>query len=719
MEEKFFNRELSWLEFNYRVLREAKNPKVPLLERFNFLTIVSSNFDEFFMVRVAGLKRQSEKYPDRRDPSGLTPREQLEKISARAQEITEIQYDCLINEITPALARNKIRYITPEKYTSKVLPFLENYFYKEVFPQLTPLRVPSKTEESKNFPHISNKRIYAGFVITKTNVSSEIAINTNPLDKKMYSDNTEKERVVFVQIPQSIDRIIALPSENEEYNFALLDDVIKKFGTQLFPGFDVVEGLLFKVSRDADFSVDEERDEDFIQAMEEVLENRESSGVVRLVSSGKSKKILDILIQNFDLKEKDIYYLPGPLDLASLKNLCNIEGFNHLKNPSWKNFWPTSLPKDQPFWDTLKLTDVLLRVPYESYDPVVQFINDAAEDSQVTAIKITLYRTSGNSPIVKALENAAQNGKHVTAFVELKARFDEGKNISWSKKLERAGVIVVYGIAHLKVHAKVMLVIRREENTIRRYVHLATGNFNEKTAKGYSDISLLTSNSDIANDVTLFFNMITGYSAIQNMKCLRIAPIDLKSKLLELISREIKRSSKQNPGKIVAKMNSLSDPEIISALYKASCAGVKVLLNIRGICMLVPGIKGMSENITVISIVDRFLEHSRIFYFENGGTEEVYLSSADWMPRNLERRVELMVPVLQDSINKTIIEMLKVYFMDNEKAKVLQPDGFWIDKPKTKNEKPLRAQEEFYNIAKTRANVQKVQPKQEFVVRRK
>ena len=317
------------------------------------------------------------------------------------------------------------------------------------------------------------------------------------------------------------------------------------------------------------------------------------------------------------------------------------------------------------------------------------------------------------------MENAAQNGKHVTAFVELKARFDEGKNISWSKRLERAGVIVVYGIAHLKVHAKVMLVIRREDNIIRRYVHLATGNFNENTAKNYSDISLLTSNSEIANDVTLFFNMITGYSAIQTMKCLKMAPIDLKTKLLDLINREIKRTSKQNPGRIVAKMNSLSDPEIISALYKASCAGVEILLNVRGICMLVPGVKGMSENITVISIVDRYLEHSRIFYFKNGGSEEVYFSSADWMPRNLEKRVELMVPVLQDSIRKTVIQMLKVYFMDTEKAKVLQSDGFWIDKPVQKNEKTLRAQEDFYDNAKTRASAQKVQPKQEFVVRRK
>jgi polyphosphate kinase len=376
------------------------------------------------------------------------------------------------------------------------------------------------------------------------------------------------------------------------------------------------------------------------------------------------------------------------------------------------------LPADVPLWDEFKRTDVLLHVPYNSYEPVIRFINDASDDSSVLAIKMTLYRTSGDSPIIKALERAARAGKHVTVFVELKARFDEARNISWAHRLEEVGVIVVYGIARLKVHAKILLVIRRETDGIRRYVHLSTGNYNDRTARFYVDMSLFTSNQEIANDATLFFNMISGYSAIMSTKRLVMAPIDLKTRLLALIDREIERSVPEKPGRIVAKMNSLADTEIIDALYRASQSGVKILLNVRGTCMLVPGVAGRSENITVVSIIDRYLEHTRIFWFENGGADELYLSSADWMPRNLDRRIELMFPVLQENIRENIREILQLYFSDNVKAHYLQSDGSWIRRAPAKGELPLRIQEVFHEAEKRRRELFEQEPQREFIVRR-
>jgi len=498
---------------------------------------------------------------------------------------------------------------------------------------LTPLRV----EETENLPSIDNNSLYAGFFL-----KAETALDEKP----------PEEHISIIRIPPTSERIIFLPGEREEHGddemgqtyWALIEDLVETWGHYLYPGYKVTESLVFKVNRDADFSVDEQRDEDFIEAMEEVLEDRGRSMPVRMVYSPGSAKIRDCLAQKLSLAESDLFELKGPLNLEKVYDL--IRGYDHLREKPWKIFSHPAFSEDQSLWDRISQGDILLHLPYQSFDPVVRFFQDAAADPAVAAIKTALYRTSGDSPIIRALEQASLAGKHVTAVVELKARFDEGRNISWANRLEKAGVIVVYGLARLKIHAKITLVMRREYNRIKRYVHLSTGNYNDKTAKLYEDISLFTAREDIAFDAGLLFNMITGYSSVQAMNRLVIAPTALKRKLLELITREINRSSMEAPGRIMAKMNALADPEIINALYRASQAGVKVLLNVRGICTLVPGIKGLSENIRVVSIIDHYLEHSRIYYFSNGGAEELYLASADLMTRNLDRRVELMFPVL-------------------------------------------------------------------------
>ncbi|HOC28063.1 MAG TPA: polyphosphate kinase 1 [Treponemataceae bacterium] len=715
----YFSRELSWVEFNARVLDEALQKDVPLLERLRFLTIVSSNFDEFFMVRVASLKAQCLQNGDARDVAGLTAREQLERISARVQELVKIQYRCLLDDILPGLAKEGLEYIPSAAYLESHVRYLEAFFMNDVFPLLTPLR----TSPAGELPSIGNLRLHAAFLL-----KNNITVPGGPLSSFLEDagvlggSSAENEEgvppIAIVQIPASLPRIVWLPAEGSHRCFTLLDDVVQTFGTRLFPGFSVEETLLFKIARDADFAVDEERDDDFIAAIQEVLVSRQSSVPVRLISSGFSPTILSFLRDSMKLEQSDLYQLNGPIDLSTMAELANADGFDRLRNPVWKNFWPVDVPRDAPLWDELKRTDILLHVPYQAWDPVARFISDAAEDPSVLAIKMTLYRTSGNSPVIKALEQAARSGKHVTVFVELKARFDEERNISWAHRLEECGVIVVHGIARLKVHAKMCLIVRKEQEGIKRYVHLSTGNYNDRTARLYVDMSIMTSNLEIANDAALFFNMISGYSAILGTRQLVMAPVEMKSRLISLIEREITRSVPEKPGMIVAKMNSLADPEIIQALYRASTAGVRVLLNVRGICMLVPGIKDMSENITVVSIVDRYLEHTRIVWFANGGSDELFLSSADWMPRNLDRRVELMFPVLQESIRNTIRDILFLYFTDNVKAHYLQSDGSWIRRKPTEGEKRVRVQECLYESEKKRTEMFEKEPQREFIVRR-
>lgn len=717
---RLFSRELSWIEFNARVLNEALSKDVPLLERLRFLTIVASNFDEFFMVRVAGLKEQAKRDPELRDISGLTAEEQLARISERVHALVDAQFGCLRDDIIPGLEREGVVYVSPRDYTPPQLRFLDSFFMDEAFPLLTPLR----TSGQGGLPSIGNLRLHAAFLL-----ESAMPMPSGPLAAFLEASGVlsapgpdgsgdAPPPIAIVQIPASIPRVVWLPQEGGRRYFTLLDDVVRTFGQRLFPGFSIRESLLFKVARDADRAVDEERDDDFIKAIQEVLVSRLSSVPVRMLCTGDSPVILESLKEAMGLSDRDLYRVPGPIDLPTLVELANAEGLDRLRNPHWNSFWPVDLSPDAPLWDELKRTDVLLHVPYQSYEPVLRFINDAADDPAVLAIKMTLYRTSGDSPIIRALERAARSGKHVTVFVELKARFDEERNITWGQRLEQAGIIVVYGIARLKVHAKILLVVRREPEGIRRYVHLSTGNYNDKTARFYVDMSLFTTNEEIAGDATVFFNMISGYSAIMNTRRLVMAPIDLKSRLLSLIDREIERSTPECPGRIMAKMNSLADPEIIEALYRASRAGVKVFLNVRGVCMLVPGVRGLSENITVVSVIDRYLEHTRIFCFDNSGSSEVYLASADWMSRNLDRRVELMFPLLQESIRKTVRDVLQLYFSDNVKSHCLQSDGSWVRRSPADGEAPVRIQEELYERERRRTELFEKLPQREFTVRR-
>ena len=704
----FFNRELSWLEFNARVLKQGLRKELPLLERVQFLSIVTSNFDEFFQVRVAATKRLLESNPDFTDASGLTPKMVLSSISARAHQIIRQQQDCLINDLLPALAKEGLVYVPQTEYTPQQSEYLQKLFRSEIFPLLTPLRT-----DTEAFPHIKNLDTYAGFLLQPIT-----GIKTT---SSLFKGDDDQPRIAFVEIPEGISKLYWLPTDGKARKFALIDDIITSFGTQLFPGFEVEETLVFKVARDADFAVDEDSGSNFIHAMEDVLIQRKSSFPVQMCCNGTSSKIRDFIMDKLELSEDDVYKTEGMLNPGGLLELREADETGRLSFEEWEHFYPADLPEDEPYWDTLKLHDKILHVPYESYEPVVKFLNDAADDDNVLAIKMTLYRTGRNSPIIDALERAAQRGKQVVVLVELKARFDEERNIAWANELEQAGVTVIYGLVNLKVHAKVLMVIRRESDTIRRYVHLATGNYNTKTAKLYSDISLFTANQEIANDVSLFFNLVTGYSTLQNMKHLGMAPVTLKDRILNMIQREIERSTPEQPGLIIAKMNSLTHEEVIAALYKASQAGVKVMLNIRGICMLVPGVPGLSENISVVSIVDRYLEHARIFYFQNAGTPELYCSSADWMSRNLDRRIELMFPILDKNAFRQVKSWLDMYFEDNTNAEVLQSNGKWEAVTTSKRSVKLRAQEMLYKHYKyqNETNEKARKNTQGFEVRRK
>ncbi|MDR1278340.1 MAG: polyphosphate kinase 1 [Treponema sp.] len=717
---RYFNRDLSWIDFNHRVLEEGLRGELAPLERFRFLSIVSSNFDEFFMVRVAAVKRALRSGGNKPDPSGLSPAEQLKKISEKVRFIISRQYACLLDEIFPALAQGGLELLRPDSYTRPLKDYLESFFMTQIYPVLTPLRI----EGDEPLPSIDSFSMNVAFLLVQENSGL---------------NGPAGEYIAMIQIPPGMNRIIWLPEEraaeknrrglaerpaqdipaqsgrNAAARWALLDDLLSVWGGRFFPGLQVKETMLFKVNRDADFSVDEQRDEDFIEAMEEVLESREKSRAVRMVYSPGSPRLRDELARRLSLDQDDLYGMEGPLNLGNLLDLANAPDFDHLREKPRRIYPSPAFSGDEPVWDRINRGDVMIRLPYQSFDPVIRFFQEAAADPQVLSIKTALYRTSGNSPVVRALEEAALNGKHVTALVELKARFDEERNISWANRLEKAGVIVVYGLARLKVHAKIALVVRRENDRIKRYIHLSTGNYNDKTARLYEDIGLFTCREDIAFDAGLLFNMITGYSAVQPMRKLVIAPTGLKRRLLELIERETKRSGQEYPGKIMAKVNALVDTDIIGALYQASQAGVKVLLNVRGICALVPGAPGLSENIRVVSIIDRYLEHSRLFYFANGGAEEVYLSSADWMPRNLDRRIELMFPVLQDDIRLRLRDSLELYFRDNCQARILGSDGAWTRLSPAPGEAPFRIQE--YLLAQAAAECPET-ARTEFVVRR-
>ncbi|MEX2443395.1 MAG: polyphosphate kinase 1 [Alkalispirochaeta sp.] len=729
----YINRELSWIEFNGRVLSEAENAQVPLLERLKFLSIVASNFDEFFMVRVATVKRQHTLNKASTCPTGMSPKDQLTAIRARVTELSERTYRVLLDDIFPALAENRLVRVRRDEWDSEQQSFVKRFFRERVFPVLTPVRAM----EGDSLSAVGNLRLHAAFLLEPSPearaesvglaAASAISETTTPADAERTDGRTTSDEplMAIVQVPPSLERVVYLPTTDADVvAFTFLEQVILSEAYQLFPGFSVTEQCLFRVTRDADFGVDEERDEDFVEAMEQVIETRDRSDVVRLNINRGSQRLRRILTDALLLEEDEVYESADPLELRNLMDVVSIDGFAELRDPPWKSMPSPWVEEDEAIWDSIRKRDILLHHPYESFDPVVRMVQEAADDPQTLAIKMTLYRTSGNSPIIKALERAAENGKQVSVLVELKARFDEERNIGWAQRLERAGVIVVYGIARLKVHAKAMLIIRRERHGVRRYVHLGTGNYNDKTAKLYTDLGLMSCDDTLCYEVGRFFNAITGYSVIPGLQKLAMAPVGMKRRIIELIRREASRAQGGGSGLIIAKMNSLADPEVIDVLYEASRAGVEIRLNVRGICMLVPGIAGVSETISVVSVVDRYLEHSRAFYFENGGSAEVYLASADWMPRNLEKRVELMFPVENPDIRRRLRRILDLFFQDDTKAHRLLSDGTWhridagADGAAAVGE-AVRAQEAAYRRIRDRLSGDEPQNRQEFKVRRK
>ncbi|GAB6089419.1 polyphosphate kinase 1 [Spirochaeta dissipatitropha] len=698
----FVNRELSWLEFNRRVLQEALREDLPLLERLKFLCIVTSNFDEFFMVRVAAIKRQRDNENYTICPSGISPQELLNRISSEVRSLLEEQYSCLIDRVLPALAENNLILRKPGEFSPEQESAVRQRFQQEIYPLLTPVRM----EPERPLPYLGNLNLYAAFKLTHED------------GEPLYGEPKGEHFLAIVPIPSGLPRIWYLPSAEGTTEFTMLEDVIRYHAHILFPGYRIDDRVLFRITRDADMGVDEERDEDFVEAMEQVLAWRDRSQAIRLSVDEKNSPVTPILQEHLDLEDGDVFFKPNPIDINPLFELAELPGFENLMIEKWRPVDHPKLGPDRNIWEVLKNEDILLHHPYQSFEPVIRLLTLASEDPQVLAIKMTLYRTSGNSPVVKALERAAINGKQVTVLVELKARFDEERNISWAERLERAGALVVYGIARLKVHAKAILVIRREENGIVRYFHAGTGNYNDKTARAYTDMGLMSSKLELSYDVGQFFNAITGYSAIPALKRLVMAPIKMKHTLLQLIEREAQRSTRETPGRIIAKLNSIADPEIITALYEASRQHVQIDLNVRGICMLVPGVPGQSENIRVCSVIDRYLEHTRAFYFLNGGSSEVYISSADWMSRNLERRVELMIPIDDRGLREEVIEILELYLKDTSNSHRMLSDGSYERIQPLANSKARQVQKRLYRMFKTEGASGRDREK-EFPVRKK
>ena len=687
--EYYTNRELSWLDFNSRVLYEARDKSLPFLERLKFLSITSSNLDEFFMIRVASLKDMVHAKYNKKDIAGLTPSQQLEKIAKNAHELVHLQYTTYNRSLLPVLKQNKVEVITEhEQLTPAQAEAADRYFEENVYPVLTPMAMDS----SRPFPLIRNKTLNIGALISKK------------AEKEQEKDQME---FATVQVPSVLPRIIRLPDgEDGQKCVILLEEVIERNISRLFLNYDVVCAHPYRIMRNADLPIDEEDAADLLKEIQKQLKKRQWGEVIRLEIEDKmDPKLLKILKQEFDVKEDDIYRINGPLDLTFLMKLYGMEGMDEYR---YKPYQPQPVPgmnEEEDIFTQIRRGDILLHHPYMTFDPVVQFVKHAAVDPDVLAIKQTLYRVSGHSPIVAALAQAAENGKQVSVLVELKARFDEENNIIWAKMLEKAGCHVIYGLLGLKTHSKITLVVRREEDGIRRYVHLGTGNYNDSTAKLYTDCGILTCSEPIGEDATAVFNMLSGYSEPKNWNRLVLAPLWLRDTVMRLIRRETEHARNHEPARIVAKMNSLCDKEIIAALYEASAAGVEIDLVIRGICCLKTGIPGISETIHVRSIVGNFLEHARIFYFRNGGNEEFYMGSADWMPRNLDKRVEIMFPVEDPVLREKVRHILQVQLDDNVKAHILQPSGIYekIDK---RGKVLVNAQETFCEEAISAAKTQ-------------
>ncbi len=676
----YYNRELSWMDFNARVLEEATKRENPLMERLRFLAITGSNLDEFFMVRVAGVKAQVNSGYKPKDTFDLTPQELLKELEEKTHVFMEKQYSCLSRSIVPALEKQGICFLSCEEMDSQQLGYISQYFKEVLFPVLTPLAV----DNSRPFPLLANK-------------SLNLAVYLKSKEKEKKGDD---KCFAIVQVPGILPRFLELPCE-EGRAFTLLEDIIMHKLDELFELHDIKAACPFRVTRDSDMSIDEES-EDFMSEMKKSIKRRKRGRPVRLELPAKcDKNLKSFLIDMLKIKKNEIYELAGPLDLTFLMKFAGIKGCENLC------FKPISPVAPADFWGydeifaAIRDKDRMVHHPYESFDCVVKFIEQAAEDENVLAIKQTLYRVSGNSPIIAALIKAAENGKQVTVLVELKARFDEENNINWAQKLEKAGCHVIYGLYGLKTHCKIALVVRREEDGICRYLHLGTGNYNDSTAKIYTDVGLFTCNPQYGADASSLFNVITGYSRPPEYQHFAVAPHGLRSFFRQRIQLETENAKKGLPCGITAKVNSLVDPEIISLLYEASCAGVPVRLVVRGICCLIPGLPEVSENIEVISIVGQLLEHSRVFRFENAGNPKIYMGSADWMPRNLDRRVELVFPIEDEDLKQRAFSILETLLEDNTNARKMLPDKAY-QHVTHRGRAALSAQQAFYKDAQER-----------------
>lgn len=646
----YINRELSWLKFNLRVLREAQDKRNPLLERLRFIAITASNLDEFFMIRVAGLKQQLESGINKKDAAGMTVEAQLAEIAQDVRELVRRKYHYL-KALRQELEGHDIYFLPLSELPEKCREWTELYFRHTIYPVITPLAIDS----SHPFPFLGSRSLH--------------------LAVELQSGKKETKTAVL-QVPGVLPRIVEVPATTKKRRFVFLEDIIKTYCPVLFHGYTVKDILPFRITRNADLAIDEEDAEDLLAEVEKSLRQRRRGQAVRLeLGKSKSRTLRKFIIDGLKIDNNDIYEIAGPLDPTCFAKFSELPEYSELRYPSFSPAVPPELQQAATIFDAIRKGDILLHHPYESFSPVVDFIRQAATDPQVLAIKQTLYRVGGDSPIVQALAAAAESGKQVTVLVELKARFDEENNIIWAKRLEEAGCHVIYGLVGLKTHAKIALVVRREEGIIRRYVHVGTGNYNESTARVYTDLGLFTANDLVGADASAFFNVLSGYSDPPVWNKIVVAPLGLREKLYDLIAQEAAHARDGRPARIIAKLNSLVDKQLIQKLYEASEQGVKIDLIVRGICALRPGVVGISENITVRSIVGRFLEHSRVFYFAAGGEERVFLSSADWMPRNLNERVELLFPVECPEHITRLKQLLDLFLQDNQKASILRKDG--------------------------------------------
>lgn len=673
----YINRELSWLEFNRRVLEEAQDPRVPLLERLKFLAIFTSNLDEFFMVRVGGLQQKVQHGIARSSGADrMPPAVQIEQIGLRVRQMVATLYDCFRDEVLPELEKEGIVIRTQRDLNEVDLRHVRDIFRRDIFPVLTPLAV----DPGHPFPHLTNKSLNLAVMLHR------------PRDgERLYA---------VVQVPAVLPRLVALPSERG-HAFTPLETVIALHLIDLFPGLQLEHVTTFRVTRDSEYEIDDDEVEDLLKAIEEEVRKRKRGEGVRLeIDSDAPTELEQFLIESLYLESNEVYRCPGLLDLSCLMQVYTLPGYAYLRDPQ---FVPQLVPEFATapnMWMAIRNRDVLMHHPYESFTPVVDFIEAAAVDDRVMAIKQTLYRTSSDSPVVKALQRAAEAGKQVTAVIELKARLDEERNIAWARMLEKSGVHVVFGFVGLKTHCKIALVVRKEEEGLRRYVHLGTGNYNPTTARVYTDLGFFTCNPDFADDASALFNYLTGYGELPVWRKLVVAPSRLQSFMIEKIEQETAHQLAGRDGRIIAKMNGLLEPAVVQALYRASQAGVRIDLICRGICALRPGIPGISENIRVVSVVDRFLEHSRIFYFGNAGDPVVYVGSADWMDRNLSRRVEVVWPIEQPELKQRLIrEILTTSLSDTAKARELLPDGSYVRVQPLEGQAPIRSQERFMEMA--------------------